>query len=134
MKKNLIITIIVAVVVGALSFYGGWQYGQKQIKNARGNFNPQGGMIANGARRGNSTTTAGIINGDIISKDDKSMTLKLRDGGSKIILLSSSTQIVKQASSSVGDLQVGDSVMANGTTNADGSLTAQMVQLRPQTK
>jgi len=134
MKKNLIITIIVAVVVGALSFYGGWRYGQKQIKNARGNFNPQGGMFADGARRGNGTTTAGIINGDIISKDDKSMTLKLRDGGSKIILLSTSTQIMKQASSSIGDLQVGDSVMANGTTNTDGSLTAQMIQLRPQTK
>ena len=72
-----------------------------------------------------------MVSGDIISKDAMSITVKLRDGGSKIVFFSDTTEISRFASGSASDLLVGKSVMVNGKTNDDGSVTAQSIQLRP---
>lgn len=68
---------------------------------------------------------------DALSQDDKSFTLKLANGGSQIVLFSNSTQVMKSENGSLTDLKIGDNVTANGTTNSDGSLTAQSIQIRP---
>ncbi len=72
-----------------------------------------------------------MINGEIIKKDDKSITVKANDNSSKIIYFSASTTISKFAEGSKNDLQIGDNIMANGTSNSDGSVVAQMIQMRP---
>jgi hypothetical protein len=69
--------------------------------------------------------------GDIISGDDKSATLKLRDGGSKIVFFSDNTAITKFTQGAKSDLVVGESVMVEGTNNPDGSITATTIQIRP---
>ena len=143
MKKNLWTFIISLVVVATGSFYGGIKYSQS--KNlGMDNFNKltaeqrQARFI-----QGNETNTdnamgirtgmanGGLINGEVLSKDDKSITVKLADGGSKIVFYSDSTVVSKSATTTMQDLTVGENVMVSGTTNQDGSISAQMVQIRP---
>jgi hypothetical protein len=89
-----------------------------------------GGIGARGSRGG---IGGGFISGEVVSKDDTTITLKLKDGGSKIVFLSGSTEIMKSTQGTAQDISVGTQVSANGTSNSDGSVTAQMVQIRPAT-
>ena len=59
------------------------------------------------------------------------MTVKLQDGGSKIVILTDSTAINKSAEGSREDLKIGGKVGVFGTENSDGSVTAQNIQLDP---
>lgn len=142
MKNKMLVGFLIAVIiVGASSFYGGMLYGKSQSRaqnlafGQRQGFgaNGTGGLLRNGTgqARGGNRAGGGFVNGDIIAQDDKSITVKSLDGGSKIIFLSASTQISKFSAGSVSDLIVGQTVTANGLANSDGSFTAQMIQLRP---
>lgn len=138
--------IAAVVIVGAGSFYGGMRYanakaptganGQQRFANLtpeeraarQQQFGAAGARpFGGGANRGGTGVTAG----EIINKDDKSITVKMMDGGSKIIFFSDATQIMKSTAGSPSDLTVGQQILATGTPNQDGSLTAQSLQLRP---
>lgn len=79
----------------------------------------------------NRQSGTGVASGEIISKDDKSIIVKLRDGGSKLIFFSDKTSVSKMAEGSEEDIKVGEQVAANGSANSDGSITANTIQLRP---
>jgi hypothetical protein len=129
MQKNLVITgaIAVAIVIAGASFWGGMIYGKSQ--NNRPGFNGGNSAISIRGNRQN----VGLNSGEIISKDDKSITIKLVSGGSKIIFFSASTEIGKFVSGALSDLEVGKNVMVQGQSNSDGSITAQSIQIRPAT-
>jgi hypothetical protein len=55
----------------------------------------------------------------------------MQDGSSKIVYFSDSTMIGKSTQGAASDLNTGEQVMANGTSNPDGSITAQNIQIRP---
>lgn len=141
--KNQNIIIAIAVVLIAASFYGGMQYGKSSVASSnsatRAGFNGQfgqgggqrnGAVGANGAR--NMRNGGGLINGEVISKDDTGMTVKLNDGSSKIIFIASSTSVGKFVEGVKNDLTVGENVMVTGTANSDGSVVAQSIQIRPK--
>lgn len=136
MKKSVISTIVVALVVGIGGFFGGIQY--SKMKSPFGNksqnlsaANRQARLERGGAFGGARTGQGGSAFGDIISKDDKSLTIKLRDGGSRIIIYSPETTVEKFVSGVQSDLEIGKSIIVSGKTNTDGSVTAQSIQLRP---
>ena len=71
------------------------------------------------------------VNGEIISTDDKGVTVKLTDGSSKIVMISDTTSINNVTTATKKDLKVGEKVMVVGQTNSDGSVSAQNIQINP---
>jgi len=134
-KKTIAIIVAVAVVLCGVSFYSGMKYSQNQVSSRfadrAGQFGGMNGVM-NGTQRGlKSGGGAGFISGEIISKDDTGITVKDRDGGSKIIFISGTTEIMKSTTGTIEDLSSGITVIANGKTNTDGSITATSIQIRP---
>jgi len=73
----------------------------------------------------------GMVSGEVIRKDEQSLVVKTKDGSSKVIYFSSSTEIGKFEKGSIGDILEGSSLMINGNNNNDGSISAQNIQVRP---
>lgn len=139
MKQNtLIIGLILLLVVGGVSFGAGYKVSDAKKSNSTGftrggNGNGQFGTLRNGTpgsamvRGGNRQTI-----GEVISLDDKTMTVKMLDGSSKIVLLSSTMTINRLADAAKSDLKVGSKVAVFGATNSDGSQTATQIELDPR--
>lgn len=120
MNNNILVIGVVALVIGAgAGFFGGMQY-QKMQTPARGQ-----STFNNTARR----TGGGAVRGQVLSVDNNTMTVKLPDGSSKIVILSGSTTINKATQATTADITTGAEVTVFGTTNSDGSVTAQNVQI-----
>lgn len=135
MKKNTkIIYIVVGIVVAIGIFFGGVQVGKANTLNKSGmgmiQGNNQFGVNRQG-RTGGRGMNANFVMGEILSKDATSITVKLQDSGSKIIFVASSTPVMKSTQGTLTDVSVGNIVTVTGSTNPDGSLTAQSIQLRP---
>ena len=137
MNNKIVMAAVAALVVGGgLGFFGGVKYQQSKTQNLRTQFTQRatgaGGNLAfgqaQGGRRGQNGS--GFVTGSILSKDEKSLTIKSMDGGSKIVYYSQSTQISKPAPVQVSDLNVGDNVLVAGSAGSDGSITAQTIQFR----
>lgn len=130
MKKTITIIIIIIIVIAA--FFVGKAYGNKQAtsavsaQNANGTFS-HSGMYGGSGRGafGNATI------GQVIAKDTTSITVSLPNGGSKIILYSPTTMVLKTDAGTLNDITVGSTITASGTANTDGSITATSIQIRP---
>ena len=148
-KKYIVGVVVLVIVVGAGSFYGGMRYDQSQRTNqfaargaagagqgagAMGRTGGQGSQRVGGGQGGAMNGGAGdFAGGQISAKDDTSITIKTRNGGSQIVFFAPSTTIDKSVSGASADLSVGQQVTANGKSNADGSLAATTIQIRPDT-
>jgi hypothetical protein len=143
-NQNIVIMVLIAIIFAGAGFFGGIKYQQSQTQAQRTQLAGQFGnrALGNGTNGGNGANGAngagnrggfrgGQILGDIISVDAKSITVKLADGSSKIVLFSDTTPINQASAAAVSDLKVGDKVAAFGTANSDGSVTAQSIQLNP---
>jgi len=131
MNKQITIFITIVIAVAGLSFYGGVKYNQTQFASERTANRAQfGGGNGTRAFRGGADG-GGFVSGEVIAKDDTGVTIKLREGGSRIVFLSGGTEVMKASSGSVQDISVGAQISANRAVNADGSVTAQMIQIRP---
>ena len=136
-NKLILSCVIVGVVFGAGGFFGGMQYAKASRPTMMRFGGPGGAPGAGGAQffqRGTGTGGqrgfGGGAAGEVLTKDDKSLTLKLMDGGSKIVYLSPSTTVNKMETGTLEDVSTGANVMVVGSMNQDGSVTASMIQLR----
>lgn len=137
-KKYLVPIIFIAVITAGAGFVGGMKYQQSrnfrpslgefgrpmQFRNGQGN--PEGGLRQQGMGGGMRP-----VSGEIISLGNNSVTVKLPDGSSKIVVLSDSTEIGEMTKVTADKLTVGNQVLVFGIANDDGSVTAQNVQLNP---
>lgn len=129
MKKNITILIIAIIVAAGIGFYGGMMFGKQAATKvaATAGANRAGFTGTRTARTG--AAGAGFASGQILSKTDNSLTIKLAAGGSEIVFLAPSSQIMQASTTTIANLNVGESVMVTGTTNSDGSVTARTVQV-----
>lgn len=125
---SLPLVIVLLVLVGAASFFGG-----TLTNKNKGRFMPGQQM---GTRQGNQNVNGvatkranGIqmINGEITAADDSSITVKTKDGSSQIVLLSSSTAYKTMTDGSKTDLVTGKNVTITGTKDTSGSLSATQI-------
>jgi hypothetical protein len=141
-KNNIVITVLVALLTLGGGFFAGMKYQQSKRNAAFSNFNGSPGqrMFVNGNQNGNQNGDQGgrmmgngfrPVDGEIISADDKGITVKLTDGSSKIIMISDTTSINNVQSATKSDLKVGAKVLVVGQTNTDGSVSAQNIQINP---
>lgn len=141
MKKIIPFVAIIIVIAGG-AFYGGMKYGESKVSPS--NFSRQGlqdlseedrqqlfqGNIGESLRGGTAREAgAGFLNGEVIDKDEQSLTLRTMDGSSKIIFFSGSTEISKTAEGLVSDIEIGKQITISGEQNSDGSYTAKTIQL-----
>lgn len=132
MKQNnkLLLATVVVGVFGVISFYAGIQYQTRfGSRVMQGQFQGNRSRIANG----NSTRFGGSpVIGEVIAIDNTSMTVKLPDESSKIVLLSDKVEVSTSEIGSMSAVIVGAKVGVFGTSNADGTVVAQTIQLNPQ--
>jgi hypothetical protein len=126
MKNGKIIAVVLAVVALGVGFFGGMQYQKSKTPAV-----PQGFIARGGNGGGERIAQFRPVTGQIISQDSSSITVKLQDGSSKIVLLPSTVVVSETTASSVSGLKVGDNVRVLGTTNPDGSVSATDVQINP---
>lgn len=119
---NFKIAAAVFLIIGIGAFMAGTQYQKNKISSQLLQVQRQGGFRR--AERDNAS-----VRGEILAADSSSFTIKMKDGSSKIVLLSGKVVINKAVEAQREDLKVGDQVMAIGSLNADGSITAKNVQL-----
>lgn len=134
-KKYIVLSIVSALIIMGGSFYGGTLYEKSKTPFTRGNFEarmPQGGRPM-GQFGGNRNIGEGFTAGEIINKDATSITVKLPNGGSKIIFLGDTIQVSKSTNGTINDLAIGTQITVTGKANSDGSVTAQSVQIRQGT-
>ena len=126
MKNPIVIAIIVLVIGGGAGFFGGMKYQQSKTPTFAGRNGGSFGAGRTGTRNGFTP-----VNGQIISNDNNSITVQLQDGSSKIVLVTGTTQINKASQGTIADLTSGQKVAVFGSTNSDGSVTAQNIQINP---
>lgn len=131
-------TIIIAIVVALIAGSGGYFAGTKHSSTVPGfgNRNFQSGERQGGQGAGRAMMRqggGGFVTGSIVSRDDTSVTVKLPDGGSKIVFYTPTTAVMKSATGTIADLSTGENIMVMGTANPDGSVSATSIQLRGTT-
>jgi hypothetical protein len=139
-KKLFLIGIIVIIIVGLGSFYGGIKIGQsrcvspaKVIMSENVLKSGQDGVIGQTAKQGaEEIQKVGFVYGKIIAKDDSSFTVKERDGKSRVVSFSDSTTFSKFVPSSSLDLSVSENIIASGAIKEDGSIAAWNIDIRSE--
>ncbi len=132
-KTKIILGLLIIVVAGG-AFFEGMKYQESKSPNqSTGNTVGRTGSGQFGQRNGTGNRAGGRATaGEIINADDKSITVKMADGSSKIVLMNDKTQINKATTATKSDLTTGTRVAVFGSDNTDGSVTAQNIQLNPQ--
>ena len=129
MKKIhvIIIAVVIALVFGVAGYFIGSAYGSRSGLSGGQAYQRQAGQrVFRGGANG------GVVSGQIVSFDDKSITVQSPSGGSKVVFYSTSTEISKMATSSANDLANNENITVIGSQNSDGSVTAQSIQIRPR--
>lgn len=134
MNTKIVIAVIAGIlVVGGGSFYAGTKFAgggsRPDFAQIEQGGQMRGGPDAAGGMQNRQGAMGGGTTGEIIAKDDTSITVKLADGSSRVVTVSSSTSVSKMTSGSATDLVIGENVVVMGTTNSDGSVSAQSIQL-----
>lgn len=142
--------ILIALITGVVGYFVGSNYpiakqtttdtspfANQRMMGGRNGQNATGATGTRTATPGNMAQRGAMmggrpVSGEILSIDDKSMTVKLTNNTSKIVMFDAGMIVNKMATGTATDMKVGEKVAAFGKENTDGTMTAQNVQLNPQ--
>lgn len=139
-KKIILIMLVIAVICGGVGYKVGDKMSQvKRIAQFAG-MRQQGGQgSGQGLRDGSGQGKMGggmmqgqgrrHTEGEILSVDDKGVTVKLADGSSKIVLFSDKTTYALSTTAEKSKVVVGQKVDIVGDPNTDGSVSASEVRI-----
>jgi flagellar basal body-associated protein FliL len=132
-KNTMIIVAVVLVIVAAAGgFFGGMIYQKNQAPAlgaaGRGSLTARFGQ---GGQGGQAAAAFRPVRGQVLSTSSNSLTVKMSDGSTKIVVLSTSTAFMQSTKAASSDVKTGDTVNVVGTANSDGSVTAQDIQINP---
>jgi len=134
-KNTMMIIAVVLIIVAAIGgFVGGMMYQKNQAQSfgmVGANGSRQGGNFAGRFGQNGQNANFRPVRGQVLSMDNNSLTVKMSDGSTKIVVLSSSTAFMQSTKASLSDVKTGDTVNVVGTQNSDGSVMAQDVQINP---
>lgn len=137
MNKKIIIMVAAVIVSGGLGFLAGDKIGiqssNSRKQNQAGNFQNNRGTGQIGSAMGSRGINGGMVSGEILNVDGQSVTVKLQNGGSKIVLISDNTNVMKSVPTDKNDIKTGENVTIIGKTNNDGSVSADSIQIHPAT-
>jgi len=129
MKKYSVHIVWAVAVIVALG--GGYYWGKASSPSSGSGAYSAAGAYGSSTRRfAGGASGGGLATGQIAAIDSSSITLQLANGNSQVVFYSSSTPVSEPTIVPVSKLTVGTNVMIGGTTNSDGSLTAQSIQVR----
>jgi hypothetical protein len=129
-SKQWVILVVVAIIFAGGGFFGGVKYQEAKKPATVARTGTAGGFAG---RRTGAGGGASFVSGQVLSADSSTITVKNMAGGSEIVILAPSTQYRQAVDGSASDVTVGSMVTVTGSTNSDGSLTAQSVQIRAAT-
>jgi hypothetical protein len=137
MNKLKLSCIAIVVAASALSFYAGTKYAgsssSASLTPADTSAGAQGANRQGGARqRGAGAGSAGFVSGVVLSKTDQSIVIQSRDGSSKIVFISPSTEVSKFVLGTATDIELTKNATVSGDINPDGSINAKTIQIRPE--
>ncbi|MFA7191987.1 MAG: hypothetical protein WC089_01660 [Candidatus Paceibacterota bacterium] len=97
-KEHFLVIVIIAFIIGGgVGFFVGNSSSTSTMKGGMDSgFSAKGGSMNRG-QGGMSMRGGGFVSGEVLSVDTNSMVVKMRDGSSKIVLYSPSTEISKFA-------------------------------------
>ena len=123
-KKNIAFIVIAFVIGGSIGYVAHPAPAAAPASNmARANFTGMRG----GAQGG------GFLTGTVAAQDSGSITLNTRDGSSHVVLITPDTAVSKSVNGTITDIATGVTIQVSGTINSDGSVSANLIQLRPAT-
>lgn len=146
MMKNMLLAGAAVLLIGSGAFYGGFLYGKSKTfspsgfsgrngeflgRNTDGSMrNRDGQGQGAGTQQGNRNGQDSVF-GEVLSKNDTSMTVKTQNGGSRIVYFSDKTSEGISDSTALSNVSTGQSVMASGVGNGEGALVAHMILVYP---
>ena len=123
-----VLPIAAAVVLAVVAFGGGFAVANATATKTTGDGFTRNGQGPNGSGR---PGFGGGTSGTVGSVAAGQLTISTASGGSKIVLLTPTTTVTKVSSTpdTVTDIASGNQVTVIGTTNPDGSVTANSIIL-----
>ncbi len=131
MNKKTMLTYGITTLLVIISFVAGMQTGKSRNTNkAFGNRNIPNGMNQNFNKGTGMNIRSGASNimGEVLSKDENSLTIKSKTG-SKIVIVSKSTEVFKTITGSIADIAVGTNVVITGKEGDGNSTVADSIRI-----
>ncbi|MCL5010068.1 MAG: hypothetical protein M1289_00500 [Patescibacteria group bacterium] len=124
-SKTKVMVFAIVIIVGLAGFFAGMEY-----KKHPGNTHPHNRQLYLTGKKHKLGKNARIpVRGQIIATGSGTITVQMPDGTSKIIVLSGNTKITKSIKGSANDLKKGERILVIGKKSANGSVTAENIEL-----